>query len=107
MGHSCVGADILSDIFFECITDTQSTGGQDMPTGDMGAPAYRKLDIEAWMPGLQRYGEISSASNCTDYQSRRLNIRFRWVASYPSPQILLVFMPWDSVLICPGRDERR
>ena len=34
-------------------------------------------DIEAWMPGLQRYGEISSASNCTDYQSRRLNIRYR------------------------------
>lgn len=49
----------------------------DMPTMDLGAPAYRKYDIEAWMPGLQRYGEISSASNCTDYQSRRLNIRFR------------------------------
>ena len=50
---------------------------QDMPTGDLGAPAYRKLDIEAWLPGMQRYGEISSASNCTDYQSRRLNIRYR------------------------------
>lgn len=49
----------------------------DMPTADLGAPAYRKYDIEAWMPGLQRYGEISSASNCTDYQSRRLNIRYR------------------------------
>eukprot|EP00210_Caulerpa_lentillifera_P002936 g2803.t1 len=49
----------------------------DMPTGDLGAPAYRKQDIEAWMPGLERYGEISSASNCTDYQSRRLNIRYR------------------------------
>ena len=49
----------------------------DMPSGDLGAPAYRKFDIEAWMPGLQRYGEISSASNCTDYQSRRLNIRYR------------------------------
>lgn len=48
-----------------------------MPTGDLGAPAYRKLDIEAWMPGMERYGEISSASNCTDYQSRRLNIRYR------------------------------
>jgi len=46
-----------------------------MPTGDLGAPAYRKFDVEAWMPGLQRYGEISSASNCTDYQARRLNIR--------------------------------
>ncbi|KAA6417157.1 MAG: seryl-tRNA synthetase, partial [Trebouxia sp. A1-2] len=49
----------------------------DMPSGDLGAPAYRKYDIEAWMPGAQRYGEISSASNCTDYQSRRLNIRYR------------------------------
>jgi seryl-tRNA synthetase len=48
-----------------------------MPSGDLGAPAYRKFDVEAWMPGLQRYGEISSASNCTDYQSRRLNIRYR------------------------------
>ncbi|CAD6256237.1 unnamed protein product [Miscanthus lutarioriparius] len=52
----------------------------DMATGDLGAPAYRKFDIEAWMPGLERYGEISSASNCTDYQSRRLGIRYR-----PSP----------------------
>ncbi len=50
---------------------------QDMPTGDLGAPAQRKYDIEAWMPGMERYGEISSASNCTDYQSRRLNIRYR------------------------------
>ncbi|KAG2320011.1 hypothetical protein Bca52824_013224 [Brassica carinata] len=49
----------------------------DMATSDLGAPAYRKFDIEAWMPGLGRYGEISSASNCTDYQSRRLGIRFR------------------------------
>jgi seryl-tRNA synthetase len=50
-----------------------------MPTQDLGAPAYRKFDVEAWMPGLKRYGEISSASNCTDYQSRRLNIRYRCV----------------------------
>jgi seryl-tRNA synthetase len=49
----------------------------DMPTGDLGAPAYRKFDVEAWMPGLGRYGEISSASNCTDYQARRLNLRYR------------------------------
>jgi seryl-tRNA synthetase len=49
----------------------------DMPSGDLGAPAYRKFDVEAWMPGLARYGEISSASNCTDFQSRRLNIRYR------------------------------
>lgn len=49
----------------------------DMPTEDLGAPAYRKFDIEAWMPALERYGEISSASNCTDYQARRLNIKYR------------------------------
>ncbi|GLC33588.1 hypothetical protein PLESTM_000089000 [Pleodorina starrii] len=53
----------------------------DMPSGDLGAPAFRKYDVEAWMPGLQRYGEISSASNCTDYQSRRLNIRYRPAAA--------------------------
>ncbi|XP_021743581.1 serine--tRNA ligase, chloroplastic/mitochondrial-like isoform X1 [Chenopodium quinoa] len=49
----------------------------DMSSADLGAPAFRKFDVEAWMPGLERYGEISSASNCTDYQSRRLGIRYR------------------------------
>lgn len=38
---------------------------------------YRKYDIEAWMPGRNKYGEISSCSNCTDYQSRRLHIKYR------------------------------
>ena len=45
--------------------------------GELGAPAAKKYDIEAWMPGRQRYGEITSCSNCTDYQARRLNIRYR------------------------------
>jgi len=45
--------------------------------GDLGAPAAKKYDIEAWMPGRGRYGEVTSCSNCTDYQARRLNIRFR------------------------------
>ena len=49
----------------------------DMASSDLGAPAYRKFDVEAWMPGMGRYGEISSASNCTDYQARRLNIRYK------------------------------
>jgi len=48
----------------------------DTATGDLGGPAYRKFDLEAWMPGRGEYGEITSTSNCTDYQSRRLNIRF-------------------------------
>ncbi|KAH8099291.1 seryl-tRNA synthetase [Cristinia sonorae] len=49
----------------------------DMPTEELGASAYRKYDIEAWMPGRGSWGEISSTSNCTDYQSRRLHIRYR------------------------------
>ena len=49
----------------------------DMPSQDLGAPAYRKYDMEAWLPGMGRWGEVSSCSNCTDYQSRRLGIRVR------------------------------
>lgn len=48
-----------------------------MPTEELGASAYRKYDIEAWMPGRGSWGEISSTSNCTDYQARRLHIRHR------------------------------
>ncbi|KAJ1905602.1 Serine--tRNA ligase, mitochondrial [Tieghemiomyces parasiticus] len=48
----------------------------DMPTHELGASAYKKYDIEAWMPGRKSWGEVSSASNCTDYQARRLNIRY-------------------------------
>jgi seryl-tRNA synthetase len=52
----------------------------DIAAGDLGAPAYRKFDVEAWMPGRGEHGswgEISSTSNCTDYQARRLRVRFR------------------------------
>ena len=49
----------------------------EMCTGDLGAMAARKFDIEAWMPGRDDYGEVTSASNVTDYQARNLNIRFR------------------------------
>jgi seryl-tRNA synthetase len=45
--------------------------------GDLGASAAKKYDIEAWFPVQQRYREITSCSNTTDYQARRLNIRFR------------------------------
>ena len=48
-----------------------------MPTEELGASAYRKYDIEAWMPGRGSWGEVTSLSNCTDYQSRRLHIRYR------------------------------
>jgi seryl-tRNA synthetase len=51
----------------------------DTCTGDLGAPAYRKWDLEAWMPGRNNgeWGEVTSTSNCTDYQARRLNIRYK------------------------------
>ncbi|NLF08691.1 MAG: serine--tRNA ligase [Pirellulaceae bacterium] len=49
----------------------------DTATGDLGGPAYRKFDLEAWMPGRDDFGEVTSTSNCTDYQARRLNIRYR------------------------------
>jgi seryl-tRNA synthetase len=45
--------------------------------GDLGASAAKKYDIEAWFPGQQRYREITSTSNTTDYQARRLGIRHR------------------------------
>jgi seryl-tRNA synthetase len=51
----------------------------DTCTGDLGAPAYRKWDLEAWMPGRNagEWGEVTSTSNCTDYQARRLNIKYK------------------------------
>lgn len=52
----------------------------DIGSGDLGGPAYRKFDLEAWMPGRGEggeYGEVTSTSDCTDYQSRRLNIRYK------------------------------
>lgn len=48
----------------------------EMPPCDMGLPAYHKYDMESWIPTQKMFGEISSASNCTDYQSRRLNIKY-------------------------------
>lgn len=49
----------------------------DIASGDLGGPAYRKYDLEAWMTMKNDYGEITSTSNCTDYQARRLNIRYK------------------------------
>lgn len=48
-----------------------------MCTGDLGQPAAKKFDIETWMPGQGKYRETHSCSNCTDFQARRLNIRFK------------------------------
>ena len=45
--------------------------------GDLGDPAAKKYDIEAWFPSQERYREVTSCSNTTDFQARRLNVRFR------------------------------
>ena len=64
--------------------EEELVSGLDLPyrvinvaAGDLGAPAVKKYDIEAWFPGQGRYREITSTSNTTDFQSRRLDIRFR------------------------------
>lgn len=49
----------------------------DICAGDLGAPAAKKYDIEAWIPGEGKYRETHSCSNCTDFQARRLNIKFK------------------------------
>ncbi len=52
-----------------------------LSTGDMGFAAAKTFDLEVWLPGQQAYREISSCSNCTDFQARRANLRYR-----PEPQ---------------------
>ncbi|KAI1292654.1 Serine--tRNA ligase, mitochondrial [Halotydeus destructor] len=52
----------------------------DMPPHELGLPARRKFDIEAYLPGRDFWGEISSASDCSDFQSRRFNITYRYIS---------------------------
>ena len=49
----------------------------DIAAGDLGGPAARKFDCEAWVPTQGRYRELTSTSNCTTYQARRLDVRER------------------------------
>ena len=49
----------------------------DVATGDLGSSAVRKFDCEAWIPTQSAYREVTSTSNCTEFQSRRLNIRYK------------------------------
>lgn len=49
----------------------------DIASGDLGGPAFKKYDLEAYMTMAEGFGEITSCSNCTDYQSRRLNIKYK------------------------------
>jgi seryl-tRNA synthetase len=48
-----------------------------IPAGDLGAPAAKKIDLEAWLPSQGRYREVTSCSNTTDFQARRLKVRYR------------------------------
>ena len=48
-----------------------------LSTGDTGFHAAKTYDLEVWLPGQERYREISSCSNCTDFQARRANVRYR------------------------------
>jgi len=51
--------------------------------GDLGASAAKKYDLEAWLPTQQRYREVTSCSNCTDYQARRLKVRAKGTKGGP------------------------
>ncbi len=48
-----------------------------LSTGDLGFSAAKTYDVEVWLPGQQAYREISSCSNCEDFQARRANLRYR------------------------------
>src|SRR5271156_4318251 len=57
----------------------------DVAAGDLGSSAARKFDIEAWVPTQGTYRELTSTSNCTTYQARRLDIRYRTESGKTTP----------------------
>ncbi len=69
-------------------------------TGDIGTVAAKKYDIEAWMPAQNGYREVVSCSNCTDYQARRLGIRYREKEGAPPKGFLHTL---NSTAIATGR----
>jgi len=71
----------------------------DVAAGDLGAPAARKIDIEAWFPSQERYREVTSCSNTTDYQARRLGVRYRRGTSLDAPHTLNGTMVTDRALL--------
>jgi seryl-tRNA synthetase len=89
----------------------------DICTGDLGGAAYRKYDLEAWMPGRDDFGEVTSTSNTTDYQARRLAIRFRREGGRPQLlhtlngtalamsraliSLLEIYQQWDGSIMLP------
>jgi seryl-tRNA synthetase len=67
--------------------------------GDLGASAAKKYDIEVWFPFQERYREVTSCSNTTDYQSRRLGIRYRTDGGLETPHTLNGTMVTDRALL--------
>jgi seryl-tRNA synthetase len=67
--------------------------------GDLGAPAAKKYDIEAWFPFQERYREVTSCSNTTDFQARRLGIRYRTESGLETPHTLNGTMVTDRALL--------
>ena len=67
--------------------------------GDLGASAQKKYDIEAWFPFQERYREVTSCSNTTDYQARRLGIRYRAEHGLETPHTLNGTMVTDRALL--------
>ncbi len=81
----------------------------DVATGDLGASATRKFDIEAWIPTQGKYREVTSTSNCTQFQARRLNVRMRESDGAPQPLATLngtlVAMPRTIVAILENHQQ--
>ena len=67
--------------------------------GDLGAPAAKKIDIEAWFPAQERYREVTSCSNTTDFQARRLGIRCRSEDGLETPHTLNGTVVTDRALL--------
>jgi seryl-tRNA synthetase len=67
--------------------------------GDLGASAAKKIDIEAWFPSQGRYREVTSCSNTTDYQARRLGIRYRGARGLEPPHTLNGTVVTDRTLL--------
>ncbi|MFZ0089716.1 MAG: serine--tRNA ligase, partial [Solirubrobacteraceae bacterium] len=66
---------------------------------DLGAPASKKFDVEAWLPSQGRYRELTSCSNTTDYQARRLDIRYRPDTDPPSRPALVCTLNGTAVAV--------
>jgi seryl-tRNA synthetase len=71
----------------------------DIPVGDLGASAARKFDCEAWIPSQSHYREVTSCSNTTDFQARRLGIRYRSERGLEHPHTLNGTMVTDRALL--------